>query len=527
MYEQLIQKLEKGNKSSYYVAVVPYHPVYECVLLGLRKEDGIWTTPAGGADEGESPEDCAVRECWEEAQLEVDKSKLIPLGVKTAPNGKPVHCYAYVTGQERTSVSSDPDREVDEWQWVRINNLPEGLSRPKNKNRLETINSALMTLKGLKKSGKPAQVGESRTHADGSIWEKTNSGWVQRTKEKPNKTKQLAGDRKNKIVQITKLRGKLAEGPNYQTMLEGMSDAKLNALHSKLVESQPVDEQSKKVNEGVKREMGKFESGESSGKKTKSGKDIPLNLEQATANGFTPEDHKDAMNMHYDTATKMSELVSKMRENKIPVPDDAMELIKMHRKMSEQHSRAAEKIERRRAKMKKSVTSMGHQDGLEINTSEYSVEKENANQKWLERLFQGMEGYEYGDVPREFDLDKGKLFLSKVDDGIYSGFFRIIKEVEDGQLEDNAKVRIERQTLPTLVSFLEAKEWIMPEVLQEKSDDSPMEDEQYQALNAKLEEISDGVEAVIESALPEAPQMETELDKRIKMLELMNKLLGA
>jgi hypothetical protein len=158
------------------------------------------------------------------------------------------------------------------------------------------------------------------------------------------------------------------------------------------------------------------------------------------------------------------------------------------------------------------------------------MERQHCDQAWLERIYQGMEGYQYGDVPREFMLDKGKLFLSKVDDGVYSGFFRRIEEVEDGQLEENAKVRIERQTLPTLVTFLTAKEWIMPAGPQvEEADNSSMKDQEYQALSTKLEEIGDGVEAMleIESAehVPEAIQVESELDKKIRVLELMNKLL--
>lgn len=526
-YEALITKLEKAQPS-YYVAIVPYNPTFDSVLLGHRREDGIWTTPAGGANRNESPEDCAVRECWEEAQLEVDKKQLIPIGVKDAPNGKPVHCFAYVTHQYDFSISSDPDREVPEWKWHNIKDLPSGLSRQKNQNRLETINEALMYLKGLKKSGKPAQIGEQRKHRDGSVWEKTNDGWVQVKKESQSKVRDINSARKKKISQISNMKGKVAEGQNYQSMLESMSDEKLNSLHSKLVESQPQKEDPQaKLKQGIKARQKDMNEGASTGQKTKSGKDIPYDIEKATAAGFTPEDHRDAMNFHFDTAGKMSELITQMREKKMEIPEGAVELAKQHRKMSEAHSRAAERIESRRAKMKKSVTSMGHGDGLEIDTAQYSVERDNCNKDWLERLFSGMAGYEYGDVPREFDLDKGKLFLSKVDDGVYSGFFRMIQEVEDGQLEDNSKVRIERQTLPTLVNFLTAKEWILTEALEEIVTPEPVNEEQIQALNAKLSEIEDGVETIIESTMPEAPQVDTDLDKKIRMLELMNKLLGS
>lgn len=139
------------DETPYYVAVVPINPRGE-VLIGKRREDGIWTTPAGGANPGEGPEACAIRECWEEAQLKVDKDRLEFLKTKETPNGKWIHCYLYRTGQMDTSTAGDPDREVNEWLWVSSDELPKELSRKKNQNRLETINEAFMEFHGLNKA---------------------------------------------------------------------------------------------------------------------------------------------------------------------------------------------------------------------------------------------------------------------------------------------------------------------------------------------------------------------------------------
>lgn len=44
-------------------------------LLGLAKtnddRDGYWVFPGGGIDDGESPEQAAMRECWEETGVKV------------------------------------------------------------------------------------------------------------------------------------------------------------------------------------------------------------------------------------------------------------------------------------------------------------------------------------------------------------------------------------------------------------------------------------------------------------------------
>lgn len=148
----LIKKLQK-SETPYYVAVVPINE-YEQVLIGLRKEDGIYTTPAGGANPGEQPEECAVRECFEEAGLHIIKERLEPLGIKTAPNGKPVHCFLYRTTQFHTHTGHDPDQECCEWIWTKPSELPKGIKRKKNQNRLETINEAYMKYHGLTKADK-------------------------------------------------------------------------------------------------------------------------------------------------------------------------------------------------------------------------------------------------------------------------------------------------------------------------------------------------------------------------------------
>lgn len=166
------------DSTLYYVAVVPINQFGQ-VLLGKRTEDGIWTTPAGGGHQGEQPLDCAVRECWEEAQLIVAKDKLEPLDVVTAPNGKPVHCFLYRTAQNMTSTISDPDKEVKEWKWYASSDLPKGLNTPKNANRLETINLAFIKFlegEGLAK-GRPAMPIGSHRDWNGKTYVKTADGW--------------------------------------------------------------------------------------------------------------------------------------------------------------------------------------------------------------------------------------------------------------------------------------------------------------------------------------------------------------
>ena len=291
--QNLSFNLRKSESSSYYVAVVALNQLGQ-VLLGKRKEYGIITTPCGGNSNNEIPQEVAVRECFEEAGLLINPTNLVSLGVKKAPNGKPVHCFAYYTDQTSFTVKNDPDQEVPEWNWISPENFPKSIYSEKNRNRLETINEARMVIMGIKKS---------------------------------------------------------------------------NTLEKKM-----------------------------------------------------------------PTNTVIKSL---------------------------------------KALLSKSVTQMGSEIGApDINTSEFAQENSLVNQKHL-KDFQDTFGDMEQNAPALFlKMPKGEIHLSKVDHGIYSGVFRVSESVDGALLQDNLNVRIERQTLPSLVSFLTAKE-LLPIITPEPIEVAP------------------------------------------------------
>jgi len=65
------------------------------ILLIRRREDNLWSLPAGGLDPGEEPAQGAIRECWEETGLVVCPERLAGVfgGCRyhfTYPNGDEV-----------------------------------------------------------------------------------------------------------------------------------------------------------------------------------------------------------------------------------------------------------------------------------------------------------------------------------------------------------------------------------------------------------------------------------------------------
>lgn len=102
------------------------------------------------------------------------------------------------------------------------------------------------------------------------------------------------------------------------------------------------------------------------------------------------------------------------------------------------------------------------QPGPALNTSDYSIdEMASKNDKLCKELETLMEGYSFGDNPRELDLASHKLSLVKVDDGFYSGSVRV-KEDQTGNSGDVVH-RIEKMTIPSMVQTLKAKGYVHSE----------------------------------------------------------------
>lgn len=640
-YDKLNEALTKGsNKTMFYVAVVPVNANGE-VLVAERKSDGIWTTPAGGAQLDETPEKAAIRECWEEAGLVVIPSMLESLGVKQAPNGKPVHCFLVRTNQTNFTVMMDPDREVDEWKWYSRENLPAGLSRQKNANRLETIGQALMKFYGLSKSDD-----KSRAHwvsvGTKVEMEHTNDREKARKialdhleedtdyyKDWDNKEKVLFQEKAPKIEKSTieslidklnkggpgsGIRGhrtpkKVVPAPRapapaslpYEKVPEKYHSA-LESAYTYMADAPDLEPTSAireaGLNHGIPSgdELSRFvkwalsqysdfvekggpgsgvkghvtakkptlhlvrpgqeppqvnkvqahlklleEGGVLPGVHTQSGKPIVTSMDAARAQGYKKEDHVDALNVHYNMAQKVNEMIEKMKAAGKAPPKEGVAIAKFHEKQVKAHMKARDQLEDRENELKehkkktmesakKSVTQMGSGLGdRDIDLGSFAQANDKASVEWLERIHSGMEGFGFGDTPRDFHTPKGVLHLCKVDDGLYSGFFTNQELVGDGMLDDNAKVRIERMTIPELIQFMTAKEWIRDRSVAETEAPKMSSEEVGLAYAAEMDRVSDQI-ALQEKLSRPNPVVATaqfeENEQRIRMLELVAKLLG-
>lgn len=452
----------------FYSAVIPINPNGE-VLLGKRLEDGKYTTPAGGAEPGESPIKTAIRELFEEAYIVAQPEDLIPLGPIECKNGK--ICYRYLLRFYGMNVSSklDPDKEVKTWKWCSVDNLPEGLRA--DQNRFNSVLEAYKKYHGINKS-------------------------------------------------ITDLMDKLEKGGEGSGKKGHTTFHPNESKHSEMLETSE---------EGsvYEKEMQKLTNGSIlEGVQLKSEKPVFLNVHAATAHGYTIEDYNEAGNLFYEKAKAIGDKAQQMRDIKKVPPPEMMKIRDFHLKQARNFSNMAEKVhnrqidtkkvvreqsKKRAGLVKKSEVHMGHQDAATIDTAKFSQENQASMDSYLyERISNIMAGFEYGDEPRIVGLDAGsELHLVKVEDGLYTGVCKKATQVEGGELLDNAKVRLERMTIPAIVQFCIAKQWAnaKTDVIQPV----PPPVEAIQHLNVVLSD-------------PAPPQVESELDKKIRMLELLYKL---
>lgn len=75
------------------VACVIFTPAKDKVLLIKRRDIPVWVLPGGGIDEGETPEEAAVREAKEETGLEVEIVRKVANYRPANKLTRPTHFY--------------------------------------------------------------------------------------------------------------------------------------------------------------------------------------------------------------------------------------------------------------------------------------------------------------------------------------------------------------------------------------------------------------------------------------------------
>lgn len=101
------------------------------VLLHKRSDFGFWDLPGGGAEEGESAEQCVIREIREETGLVVENFEAIGFASCPSrervvyPNGDIIQGFALILHITEWSGSLQTSSESTELEFFELDRLPE------------------------------------------------------------------------------------------------------------------------------------------------------------------------------------------------------------------------------------------------------------------------------------------------------------------------------------------------------------------------------------------------------------------
>lgn len=95
------------------------------ILTGRRRDNDKWVSPGGHMDEGETPDQAAIREVMEESGIEITQADLKKISTQTIVShrtGKEfiLHCFVANIEKEKATAKNDPDEEIAEWKWVAL-----------------------------------------------------------------------------------------------------------------------------------------------------------------------------------------------------------------------------------------------------------------------------------------------------------------------------------------------------------------------------------------------------------------------
>lgn len=115
----------KSERARQFSSIVIYFDNGKVLLL--KRKDGVpygglWGSPGGGAEEGESPEEAAIRETAEETGIKVLPEDLVFLDKVTSPDKRDVHVFA-CNKFEGNVDAQKVYKEHKGYEWVAMDEL--------------------------------------------------------------------------------------------------------------------------------------------------------------------------------------------------------------------------------------------------------------------------------------------------------------------------------------------------------------------------------------------------------------------
>lgn len=109
------------------------------ILVGKRRDSGKWTFPGGHMEDGEIPQEAALRELREETGISLNGLQFLRAQEIAGQSGRQIAIYAFTAEShgQVPFVNNDPDKEFSEFKWVPLSLdtpelLPENRHNPRD-----------------------------------------------------------------------------------------------------------------------------------------------------------------------------------------------------------------------------------------------------------------------------------------------------------------------------------------------------------------------------------------------------------
>ena len=117
------------------------------VLLGKRKSshgEGTWCFPGGHLEFGEAPEECAIREVYEEAGITIKNVRRGPFTNDFFEQTQKHYITIYMIADfDEGEVRVMEPEKCEQWQWFSWNDLPQPLFLPLKNFRASRFNPSV------------------------------------------------------------------------------------------------------------------------------------------------------------------------------------------------------------------------------------------------------------------------------------------------------------------------------------------------------------------------------------------------
>ena len=119
-FKDLVCSGVKHSTDNWGTGIIIHNPVTNCILLAKRTDNGMYGTPGGKVEMGESPKEGILRECLEESNVQINSMVCYGDNLHTSPNGKNWVDFLFYSNSFDDSNIQNQKSEMSEFNWYSV-----------------------------------------------------------------------------------------------------------------------------------------------------------------------------------------------------------------------------------------------------------------------------------------------------------------------------------------------------------------------------------------------------------------------